>query len=152
MTIFRKRALPLVFLALMAGIACLQGARVEQAFALRPGWNAIYLEVEPADRSPAAVFNNGAIKQVWSSFAGDSAVGYITSPDETWNDGVGRRYVPANRPEAVVTDLFSIFGNRAYLVEVGGTTSINLTVTGEPARVRRSWTGGSLNFSSPAVE
>lgn len=122
-------------------------APITQDFTLEPGWNAIYLEVEPTDNAPSAVFSDEAIEQVWTYFPGDATVGYIGSPTETWNEGIGRRYIPAARPESVVTDLFAIFGSQAYLVKVSGAAPVNLSVTGEPAQKANKWQGQSFNFS-----
>lgn len=74
----------------------------------------------------------------------------LSEPD--WNVAEGRRYVPPGRPEALVTDLHAILGNRAYLVEVGGRVPINITIEGEPSRRQPTWQGQSFNFTGLHVD
>lgn len=137
----------------LAGASLLWSAPVSDSYVLQPGWNAVFIEVEPTDPSPAAVFNHPAIKQVWSRIESGSPVQFISDPAEAdWNTAAGRRYVPAGRPEAVVTDLFAILGHRAYLVEVDGSSPVNLTVTGEPSRRSTPWQGQSYNLSGLSLD
>ncbi|MEM0897386.1 MAG: hypothetical protein AAGJ79_10920, partial [Verrucomicrobiota bacterium] len=68
-----------------------------QTFNLAAGWNAIWLEIDPADREPATVFDGIPVEQVWCYFPTTSPVEYINDPEaglfnvDGWNV-----YLPEN--------------------------------------------------------
>ena len=43
-----------------------QAQAATQVFQLRPGWNVIWLEVDPTDRAPGAVFKDIPLASVWT--------------------------------------------------------------------------------------
>ena len=55
-TLHRRTAAGVVAVCFAAGVA--RSQNVTQSFTLQPGWNAIYLEVRPADNSTATIFSN----------------------------------------------------------------------------------------------
>lgn len=117
----------------------------QQTIQLQAGWNAVYLEVEPLDTNPDAVFGNTPIDTVARYFPRSSPVQYISDPaGAPWNEpGWGVWYAPA-RPEAVVGNLHAIRGNKAYLVHSASVYAWN--VTGTIAFERRSWQADSFNL------
>ena len=54
---------------------------VTQTFALHPGWNSIWLEVEPPDRKPATVFAGLPVTAVWT-YIQEGAVDFIADQAE----------------------------------------------------------------------
>jgi len=123
----------------------------EQSLDLHAGWNAVFLEVEPADASPEAVFTNTPIDVVAHYFPRTSPVQYITDPAETsWNEpGWGVWYAPS-RPESVVSSLHAIHGNKAYLVHTPAACAWN--VAGSVTFRRLSWQADSFNLVGFGVD
>ena len=123
--------------ALSAQAATLQ----TQTFRLNPGWNAIYLEVQPAANSPGVVFRNVPLQSLWTYAASGSTVEFIQNPNEPMaNRSQWLMFVPTNRVESFQNSLFAVQGHRAYLVEVNGTAPVTLTVTGQPSLRPVPWT------------
>jgi hypothetical protein len=123
----------------------------QQTLNLHAGWNAVFLEVEPADTNPQAVFTNTPVDIVARYFPRTSPVQYISNPsDAPWNEpGWGVWYAPS-RPEAVVSSLYAIHGHKAYLVRA----SANYTwrVTGQATFARQRWQADSFNLVGFGVD
>ena len=152
-----KRPL-LAWLWLFLCVALLPAARgantTTQTFTLQPGWNAIHLEVQPADQSPAVVFNGIPIEQVWSYFPTRSPLEFITNPsDGLWNVAGWNVYLPPSHPDAaVLTDLFAIQAGQAYLVKISGAGAVTLSVTGEPVVRAISWKPDSFTLTGLPID
>ena len=101
------------------GIAAEQsvGHRRTQELALSAGWNAVFLEVEPLDDSPAKVFAGLPVDKVATLFGHPASNQFVTDPgvDLFKATGWGVWYAPG-LPEAFLKSLGAINGNRAYLV------------------------------------
>ena len=123
-----------------------------QTFSLHPGWNAVYLEVEPPDPNPQAVFGSLPLLSVWTWNGKMSSADFIQEPSEAaFNRAGWLGYFPPG-PFAALTNLFSIHPNRAYLVRIGGTTNATLTITGRPSVRDTAWTPNSLNLTGFHVD
>jgi hypothetical protein len=140
----------LVFL----GLTALHGTPVQtQLFTLLPGWNAIYLEVAPADPTLSAVFRGIPIQSVWTFQSPVSAVEYIQDPKETiWNKSSWLTFVPADRTESFQNNLFTLQANRAYLVNLTNLTPCVLSVTGRPALRVIAWAPDAYNLRGFPVD
>ncbi|MEM7049880.1 MAG: hypothetical protein AAF604_09475 [Acidobacteriota bacterium] len=118
-----------------------------QSFDLQPGWNAIYLEVEPADVSPDTVFAGLPVASVWTWIGSDSAVQFIQDPADGLSDRAGwLGWFPRPRPESILTNLSAIYANRAYLIHLEGAAPVSFSVTGEPRVRDRGWITDSFNL------
>jgi hypothetical protein len=53
-----------------------------QSFTLQPGWNAVYVEVEPADNSTDALFAGLPVASVWTPAERASSADFIQDPSE----------------------------------------------------------------------
>ncbi len=135
--------------ALLAGIlstaSSADAQTRQQTLDLRAGWNAVFLEVEPADPAPQAVFTNTPIDTVARYFSRTSPVQYISDPAEApWNEpGWGVWYAPS-RPESVVSSLHAIHGNKPYLVHTPAAFTWN--IVGAVSFQRLSWQADSFNL------
>lgn len=134
---------------------------VSQTFMLKPGWNAVFLEVEPDDNDPAtdndsdpAVVFSGIsdLISVWWWNPRTSTVEYIQSPDElVAEQPQWMVYFPDPDPNDEFehhpsTNLFAIHGETAYLIHLGGSADVTWTVTGEPKVPKIEWKSNSFNF------
>ncbi|MGD2109042.1 MAG: hypothetical protein PVI86_06585 [Phycisphaerae bacterium] len=120
---------------------------VEQSFALRPGWNAVYLEVDPDPDDVGAVLGGQPITAVWTrtgqSAQASAVVGGPSTKDSdelVTTDAGWRVWFPSDRPEHVVSSLRTLRGGRVYLIEASAETT--LTVSGVPFPGTTRWQKG----------
>lgn len=124
-----------------------------QNLPLRPGWNAIHLEVEPANADPSEVFRGLPIESVWTYASKVTAVDFIQDPNEPiWNRSSWRMWVPTNRIESFNNNLFKILGNRPYLINVTGAAPATLSVSGRPAFRPLAWVPEAYNLRGFAID
>ncbi len=88
-----------------------------QQFSLRPGWNAIYLEVHPVDSDPANLFAHTPIDVAAAVQGRPTPAQFVTQPsvDLFRREGWGVWY-SGDRPDAFLGSLFAIHGQQAYLI------------------------------------
>lgn len=128
-----------VVLALTFGPAAL-AASLQQTFTLQPGWNAIYVELEPDNKDIAAVFSGLPVRSVWRWIPPEPGLDFVSDPAEGLLNVDGwYGYFPATEPESFLTSLFSIDANTAYLVNLQSSSPVTLTVTGKPELKRLRW-------------
>jgi hypothetical protein len=147
------------------------GAIVTQTFNLDGGWNTIYLEVEPINPSPLvnegssanplwlhqrstveAVFAQldgcACLESVWTWNLPSTRMDFIVDPAEgLWDEPGWRRYVPAGKPDAFLTDLASLHTNTGYLVQLKEGSSATLSVSGRPVVRKHRWVQDSYNLA-----
>lgn len=143
----QRRLVSAVAATILLLFACAAGVEAAtQTISLHPGWNAVYLEVQPVDRTPATVFKDLPVESVWTWFDRTSSVEFIRDPaDGLWAQPGWSVY--AKSPDkAAATNLFSIFANRAYLIKLGGRQNVVWTVNGDPATDKTAWTADSFNL------
>ena len=119
----------------------------EQTLELVPGWNAVYLEVQPEPSDPETLFQGLPIESVWTYVPRTSSVDFISNPSAgLWNVPNWLVYVPSGRPEAVTTNLYKMGVNRCYIINIAGTQTVSWTVSGRPSLRKMRWVSNSLNF------
>lgn len=118
---------------------------VEQVFTLNPGWNAVFLRVDPVSDDPADVFAGiPDLVSVWRWNSRTSMVEFIQDPSTlmpTHEDWLV--YLPDN---PIVTTLHAAYGGRPYLINLHGMESVEWRVTGEPLLPRFHWKHNSFNL------
>ncbi|MBL9135677.1 MAG: hypothetical protein JNK85_07410 [Verrucomicrobiales bacterium] len=124
-----------------------------QTFELRPGWNAVWLEVEPADRQPASVFVGLPVASVWSWSQRVSATDFIQNPELTgWNRAQWLAWFPPASEEAPLANLHAILPQRAYLLRLAGTNAVTWSVTGRPTLKTTPWVADRFNLRGFPVD
>lgn len=112
---------------------------------LRKGWNAVYLEVEPASSSPEAVFGSIPVDIVATYFASKTSVQFVTDPGTDLFRNLGWAvWYAADRPDAFLTTLDAVYGRRAYLVHAQRDHRWNVKGTVLPEET--IWRPDSFNF------
>ena len=82
---------------------------ITQSITLQPGWNAIWLEVQPENKATSAVFSNLPVASVWTRAERLSAVDFIQDPSEqVFNEAGWLGWFPPARPEAFLGNLFTV--------------------------------------------
>ncbi len=133
--------------ALVQSIAAQPEALETQSLTLQPGWNSIWLEVDPANRSLSEVFAGVPIDSVWTFQERLSSVSFIQNPNEpVWNRASWRVYVPTNRVESINDNLFTVTAHRAYLVKLNNSGPVTLQVTGKPSVPSVAWVPDAYNL------
>src|SRR5437762_14301529 len=113
-TLHRRTAAGVVAVCFAAGVA--RGQNVTQSFTLQPGWNAIYLEVRPADNSTATIFSNLPVASVWTRAERLSSIDSIQdASEELFNRAGWLGWLHPSRPQALPRNLVAFAANRAYL-------------------------------------
>jgi hypothetical protein len=121
-----------------------------QTVTLQPGWNAVYLEVQPTASDPTNVFAGSTVQAVAWFRKGGLDAKYIRNPgDAPWrSEGWSVWYAPG-QPDAALTDLYDIRGGQAYLIRASAATTLNLT--GEARATQLEWQPNNCTFTGLPV-
>ncbi|MDY7095068.1 MAG: hypothetical protein SX243_19000 [Acidobacteriota bacterium] len=127
--------------------------QVQQSFVLQPGWNSVYLEVEPEPNDTESVFEGLPVASVWTWNPSFSTVEFIQDPAEGLVNRDGwLGFFPRPRPEAFLTNLFIVQPNRAYLIKLEGDEPVTWTVSGRPSLRSQRWVTDSFNLVGLPVD
>lgn len=118
-----------------------------QTFTLNPGWNAVYLEVQPQPEQSDQVFQNIPVKSVWAWNRQFSSVQFI----EDMSTMIPERpewltYFPEDSGKSFLTNLYSIQGGKAYLINIDSNTPVTLTINGVSTLPAYEWMPNSFNL------
>lgn len=117
-----------------------------QEIALAKGWNAVFLEVEPPDASPAKVFEALPVDKVATLFQAPATNQFVTDPGVDLFKGRGWGvWYASSLPEAFLKSLDAINGNRAYLVHA--TQNCQWRAKGRVVMESRRWQADGYNFT-----
>ena len=119
---------------------------VNQTITLTPGWNAVYLEVEPATSDCGTVFRDIPVLSVWWWDPRTDTVEFIQDPDTLVPEQQQWRVYFPSYPKNILTNLFAIQGGMPYLIHLDGTETVQWTVTGRPCLPKIDWKTDSLNL------
>lgn len=103
----------------------------QRSITLNPGWNALYMDLQPEPNDPAMVFAGLPIDSVWTWRQTDTTVQFVQDVSElrptlpNW-----MVYIPANLPEGGLTNLFAVLSGHSYLVHVTGSVPAQFNVSG----------------------
>jgi hypothetical protein len=127
------------------------GAERSQSFELEEGWNAIYLDVDPADDRVESVFASQLVDVVARYFVPSTPVRFIeNSAESPWNTAGWSVWYSSRRAESFLSNLHAVHGGAAYLVHAvkAGT----LQITGEVKLRPVEWMAESFNLCGFPVE
>ena len=144
-------------LLLVVATAPAAAAELEQVIPLQPGWNAIFVELEPSQRDIETGFAGLPVASVWRWRPSNGAAQFVSDPaDQLENIDGWFAWFPEPRPEAFLSNLFRIDGATAYLVKLEGSSPRELRLTGRPRLRAPAWqpngftlTGLPVNPASP---
>jgi hypothetical protein len=136
-------------LGMMSGLAnSAQAQWTTQPIALRPAWNAVYLEVQPEPRGCDEALAGLPVESIWYYNRRYDPVQFIQDPEAL---EVGNPdwlvWFPPGSPSRAATSLHDLLGGRAYLIRLADSASPSLwNVYGTPSLRRIDWLANSLNF------
>lgn len=122
-----------------------------QVLEIRPGWNAVYLEVDPHDRNPQRLLADLPIDVVAALVVPQRTAQFVRNPDADLLSLYGWLvwYAP-HRSDAFLGALHEIQGGRPYLVYAH--TNATWTVTGTIPPQRPTWLPDAYNFVGFSVQ
>ncbi len=150
----QKLCTPILLVALLlitqvaAWAAAAPVPTVTQTLNLNPGWNAVYVEVQPEVNAPATVF--GSLPQgstVWAWTGKDSPVQFIQDPNEAAVYKPKWLNISTAPAEAALDNLYAIKANTPYLVRVAGNAPVSVAIPGRPTVRHKSWVPDSFNLT-----
>jgi hypothetical protein len=126
---------------------------ITQTITLQPGWNAVWIEVQPTNNTASAVFGNLPVASVWSRAERVSSVDFIQNPSEAaFNESGWLAWLPSWRTESFLNNLFAVFANRAYLLRCTNAAPVVWNITGRPALRQPEWVPDAFNLRGAPVD
>lgn len=151
--ILRQSVAFLLLFGLFAAATSAAAATVQQNFTLQPGWNAIYIELEPEQPEIATVFAGLPVASVWRWIPDRGGAQFIRDPSEGLENVEGWfGWFPEPRPEAFLSNLFRLSANTAYLVKLEGSSPRQVSISGRPVFVPRRWEPNAFTFTGLPVQ
>ncbi len=138
--------------AAVASLACLLASEaraqwVQQQIVLRPGWNAVFLEVNPTPQDCDALFAGLPIESVWDWKQPSDSVQFVQDPGTLVPGTPGwLTWFPPQHPLAGQGGLFALRDGRPYLIKNTNTTQVTWIVKGRPSLRRLTWRAGTVNL------
>jgi hypothetical protein len=137
---------------ILAALNCLLAARaqaqwLQQQIVLQPGWNAVFLEVDPAQSECDALFAGLPIESAWDLNRPADSAQFVRDAFELIPGSPGwLTWFPPNHPIADQTTLFGLRDGRAYLIKTTNSQPITWTIEGRPSLRRLTWQPGTVNL------
>ncbi|MBL9169746.1 MAG: hypothetical protein JNN07_18550 [Verrucomicrobiales bacterium] len=139
----------LIFLAISS--TSMFGQILSQSYALRQGWNAIYLDLTPTNTTAEVILQGLPILSVWRPQDKTSSVEFIADPAEpVWNRDQWLVHIPTNRVESLDNNLFQIEGGRPYLIQLSAPAT--WVVSGTPYFGPVSWKADAYNLKGFPID
>lgn len=127
------------------------GVERPQAIQLHAGWNAVFLEVQPASLKPDDLFSQLPVDTVASFFPGQQEAQYLRNPgDAPWRDEGWLVWYAPSKPEAFLSTLHAIQAFRPFMVHAR--TNFTWTVSGEARATSLAWHPNTCTFTGLPVD
>jgi hypothetical protein len=116
------------------------GHDIVQNVRLKPGWNAFFLLVQPADNLVSRVFTNVPYTSVWRWSDPGAGPQFISEQSEANLDTTKWQvHLPPSHPGNFQNNLIRVFRHESYIVHLGGTQEVTLGIVGKPGYQRARW-------------
>ena len=146
----RNKKLLLLFVLVVSASA---SAEYTQTLTLSPGWNAVYLEVVPENNEIDVLLGGLPIQSVWRFLSLEGVTGLPANPSDGLSSLTGwHAYFPAGSAARVLTDLFTLRANNAYLINLSGSSPVTITLTGTPQVQNRRWAPDAFTLTGFGVD
>lgn len=147
----RSLALLPAFIAAIFFLRPSAAQALDQVITLQAGWNAVFLEVQPANDAPETVFAGQPVEMCAAWLPTAAKVESLTDPTALPKKSAEWHvWQPAESPSAFLNNLRSLKGRQALLIKA--TAAATFTVSGEPVFHRRAWVAPSFNFTGFDVD
>ena len=116
-----------------------------QSMTLKPGWNAVYLHVDPSHVSLDTLLGStGMIDEIWLWQTPASQLQFVNSPQQPITPN--SQWAVWNRAPGNVDTFTLLRPNAAYLVRNAAATNVVWNLVGKPVLPRYDWTSTGQNF------
>lgn len=148
-----SHAVQLLILVACFGAGRVLAADLSQTITLKPGWNAIHIELEPNEKDIGTVFAGIPVRSVWRWIPGKDTGQFIRDPAEGLESIEGWfAWFPEPRPDSMLTNLFTIDGGTSYLVRMPDQESPRqLVIHGVPRYIKQSWRANDFTLTGLPV-
>ncbi len=147
MTSFREKALLVALSSVLLASWPAYATWSTQEITLNPGWNAVFVELQPENNRTESVFSGVPVKSVWAWNERFSSVQYVRDPNTLVPEQPEwLTFYPASSPNGFLTNLFAIQGGKAYLVEMDGDQPVTITLEGQLMLREPVWLSNSFNL------
>ena len=126
----------------------MNGQWLTQEIPLVPGWNAVYLTVQPEPVRCDQQFDGLPVNSVWKWHKRFASVEFDADPATPLpDDPHWLNWLPPDHPEYFLANLFELQGGSAYLIKVDETAAPFVwSVKGKPAEPNNDWSEDDLNL------
>jgi len=143
----RMRTLGMCFAAIWLIAAPAWSEWGVQRIELQPGWNAVFLQVQPYENRCDEVFEGVPVESIWMWNKRFDSVQFVQDPknlvpeDPDW-----LTWFAPDHPSAFLSDLHAVFSGRSYLVKLGGREPVTVELEGRMEVRKLHWIQNSFNF------
>jgi hypothetical protein len=121
---------------------------VQQQIVLKPGWNAVFLEVDPSPDHCDDLFAGLPIESVWDWNRPADTAQFVQDPGTLIPGATGwLTWFPPAHPLAGQGSLFTLRDGRPYLIKSTNAQPVTWTVKGRPSLRRLTWRAGAVNLT-----
>lgn len=147
------KLLPLLGLLILFSLSAFA---IEQTITLQPGWNAVYLEMEPNDHNPdttndarwETLLDGIPVEavRVWNDSLG--TIDFIENPGDISNPPTSNwdAYYPPDSAVAFLSTIYEAHAGNSYLIKLQGSVPVTLDIEGDPVLPEIVWKPDSFNF------
>lgn len=122
----------------------LLGQWITESYNLKAGWNGIYLHGDATHISPAKLFENTAVSQVWRWNPNPNQVQFTTSPAVPSESS--SEWTVWKRDDPEEQKLNSLIGQTAYLIFCEGSAATTVQISQRPLPPAATWLVSGANF------
>lgn len=135
-------------LVLVCSVVLCEAQWLTQQVPLTPGWNAVFLELQPEPRSCDELFKNYRIESVWKWDRRFSTIQFTVDPATLLPENPDwLMWLPPSEPRAFLNRLFELQGCQAYLIKVASNAApLTLAIKGRVILPRLDWYPHGLNL------
>lgn len=124
-----------------------------QTLTLTPGWNAVFLEVQPEPRAADLVFSGIPVDSAWDWNRQSFNPQYIDDVNQLVPQvGEWATWFPQGHVKRSLANFFEVRGGRPLLLFLNGTSSVTWTVTGMATRPLDEWLPSGYTLTGFHVE
>jgi hypothetical protein len=133
--------------ALLTAASPAWGEWSRQTIRLEPGWNAVYLEVQPDVNTCDSVFEGLPVESVWFWNKRFDPQQFVRNPSELvpeLPDWIS--WFPTDSTRGFLTTLHSVSAGSCYLIQLGGSEPVDLELVGRALVRKYDWLPDALNL------
>lgn len=143
----RTKLLLVVLLGLFMGAVASRAQWVSQTFALKAGWNAIYLYVQPEPRALDSVFAGLPVDMVYKWQRPEAAIQFDVDPGNPFpRPGDWQTWYPEDSDRQFLNTFGDLLANQAYYVHVTNVSGCALNLKGTPVLNSYVWPGNAYSL------